>query len=153
MYLYNQFHILACLSTFPFGMTAYQGSSSGPGWLAHSLPITSSAFPIPLAPFGAQNLPDMPISSLSANLARIGAASSGSIAIYQSCTSFVEKIEQTYLPSCRRIRPYPHLLSFRSSRTQATTRQYRSVEISSFCLSSPLVSEHPDGEVGRPLLT
>lgn len=28
----------------------YQGSSKGPGLLAHSLPITSSAFPIPLAP-------------------------------------------------------------------------------------------------------
>lgn len=83
----------------------YHGSSSGPARLAHSFPITSSAFPIPLAPsissasshrrasdprrnegnsLGAQNLPDMLISNLSAKPARIGAASSGSIATCQS---------------------------------------------------------------------
>lgn len=59
------------------GPTLYQGTCSGVG---RFLPNTSSAFPIPLGPRGAQNSPVCSIESVEKKSMKGGAASEGSIA-------------------------------------------------------------------------
>ncbi len=58
-------------------VAAHQGSSRGPLCFSTSFPMTSSAFPIPLAPIGAHIFPLISISSFSTNSTNGPAASSG----------------------------------------------------------------------------
>lgn len=67
-----------CVWHAAVGVVLHHGSSSGAG---RSFPSTSSAVPMSFAPRGAQNWPDLEMSSCSAHACRLFAASSGVTAI------------------------------------------------------------------------